>query len=85
DGGKPRAVIEVQDTGPGIPPDQLGLVLEPFVRLPEAAGEGSGLGLSIIRQIAKRLGGEVALENAKGGGLILRYSQPLTPARLGQS
>lgn len=84
-GPKPRAVIEVQDTGPGIPPDQLALVFEPFVRLPEAAGEGSGLGLSIIRQIATRLGGQVALENAKGGGLILRYSQPLKSAKSGQS
>jgi signal transduction histidine kinase len=68
-------VIEVQDSGPGIPPDQLARVFEPFVRLPGSAGEGSGLGLSIIRQIAKRLGGKVTLDNAAQGGLILRYSQ----------
>lgn len=70
-------VIEVQDSGPGIPPDDLERVFEPFVRLPGSAGEGSGLGLSIVRQIAQRLGGEVTLQNAPGGGLILRYRQPL--------
>lgn len=58
-----KVVIEVQDTGPGIPPDQLGHVFDPFVRLPGAEGEGSGLGLSIIRQIAQRLGGQVTLSN----------------------
>ena len=76
-------VIEVQDTGPGIPSDQLARVFEPFVRLPGAEGEGSGLGLSIIRQIAQRLGGSVALENAAEGGLILRYTQRLDAARSG--
>jgi len=76
-------VIEVQDSGPGIPSDQLARVLEPFVRLPGAEGEGSGLGLSIIRQIAQRLRGSVALENAAEGGLILRYTQRLDAARSG--
>ncbi|MDD5001649.1 MAG: ATP-binding protein, partial [Thiomonas arsenitoxydans] len=78
-----RAVIEVQDSGPGIAPEQLQRVFDPFVRLPGAQSEGSGLGLSIIRQIALRLGGEVALQNAAEGGLILRYSQRLTSARSG--
>jgi len=72
-------VIEVQDTGPGIPPDELERVFEPFVRLPGSAGEGSGLGLSIIRQIAQRLGGKVTLQNATGGGLILRLRHPVAP------
>jgi signal transduction histidine kinase len=78
-----RAVIEVQDSGPGIAPEQLQRVFDPFVRLPGAQSEGSGLGLSIIRQIAQRLGGEVTLRNAAEGGLILRYSQRLTSARSG--
>lgn len=76
-----QVVIEVQDSGPGIPADQLERVFDPFVRLPETEGEGSGLGLSIIRQIAQRLGGRIALENAAEGGLILRYTQSLTSAR----
>jgi len=89
-----KLVIEVQDTGPGIPPDQLREVFAPFVRLPGAESEGSGLGLSIVRQIAQRLGGEVTLENVPQGkvglgadspetpstsGLILRYVQPIEP------
>ena len=78
-----RAVIEVQDSGPGIAPEQLQRVFDPFVRLPGAQSEGSGLGLSIIRQVALRLGGEVTLRNATEGGLILRYSQRLTSARSG--
>ncbi|MGA8009672.1 MAG: ATP-binding protein [Thiomonas sp.] len=76
-------VIDVQDTGPGIPPDQLDHVFDPFVRLPEAEGEGSGLGLSIIHQIAQRLGGAVVLENAAEGGLILHYTQALEATRSG--
>ena len=75
-----RAVIEVQDSGPGIPSDKLAQVFEPFVRLPGAECEGSGLGLSIVRQIAQRLGGTVTLENGESGGLILRYTQPLADA-----
>jgi signal transduction histidine kinase len=71
------AVFEVQDTGPGIAPEDIERVFSPFVRLPGAAGEGSGLGLSIARQIAQRLGGEVTLGNAPAGGLILRYRQPI--------
>jgi len=71
------AVFEVQDTGPGIAPEDIERVFSPFVRLPGAAGEGSGLGLSIARQIAQRLGGEVTLSNAPAGGLILRYRKPI--------
>ncbi|MGE0069318.1 MAG: sensor histidine kinase [Thiomonas sp.] len=80
-----RVVIEVQDSGPGIAPEQLQRVFDPFVRLPGAQSEGSGLGLAIIQRIAQRLGGSVWLENAPEGGLILRYSQPLNEARSGQS
>jgi signal transduction histidine kinase len=78
-------VIEVQDTGPGIPPELLEQVFEPFVRLPGTESEGSGLGLSIVRQIAQRLGGKVTLQNAPGGGLILRYRQPLAPLTAARS
>lgn len=80
-----KLVIEVQDTGPGIPPELLEQVFEPFVRLPGTEGEGSGLGLAITRQIAKRLGGSVTLENTHGGGLILRYVQPTKPLSAARS
>ena len=70
DGGQVR--IEVMDRGPGIPPEQLETVLKPFQRLESSRGRasgGTGLGLAIAQQLAQALGGELVLENRKGGGL----------------
>ena len=50
------AVLEVRDSGPGIPKEHRAAVFLPFRRL-EDSGEGSGLGLSIARDAASRLGG----------------------------
>ena len=70
-------IIEIVDSGPGIPVSELERVFDPFYRLPEAAGEGSGLGLSIAREAAISLGGTVSLLNRPdGSGLIFRYQQP---------
>ncbi len=76
----PLAIIEVQDTGPGIPAAELQRVLQPFVRLHPEDGEGTGLGLPIIVQTAQRLGGRVTLHSPAGGGLLLRYEQMLHSA-----
>jgi protein-histidine pros-kinase len=65
--------IEVQDDGPGIPPDKLELVFEPFVRLDSSRNKttgGVGLGLSIARQAAQQCDGELTLRNGASGGLI---------------
>ncbi|MBI3383657.1 MAG: HAMP domain-containing histidine kinase [Aquabacterium sp.] len=62
--------IRVCDRGPGVPPDQRDRIFEPFYRLPghaEHAG-GVGLGLSLVRQIALRHGGQVRCEAREGGG-----------------
>lgn len=48
----PAVFVQVEDDGPGIPPEQVARVLEPFYRLPGASGEGSGLGLAIAQEIA---------------------------------
>ena len=69
-------VFEVTDTGPGIPQYELQRVLEPFYRLAQSAAPGSGLGLSIVTEIARRAGGRVCLENIPGG-FRARYVQPL--------
>jgi signal transduction histidine kinase len=63
------ARIVVEDAGPGIPPEDRERIFEPFHRRREA-GEpaGSGLGLSIVRQIARVHGGEVQCEPRDGGG-----------------
>jgi two-component system OmpR family sensor kinase len=74
------AVIEVVDSGPGIPAAERERVFEPFHRIEGVGGEGSGLGLTIARDAAARLGGAVSLhERSQGNGLVFRYRQPLTP------
>lgn len=69
-------VFEVSDTGPGIPESELERVLEPFYRLAHSTAPGSGLGLSIVTEIARRAGGRLSLANIPGG-FRARYVQPL--------
>jgi signal transduction histidine kinase len=77
--------VSVLDRGPGIPPDQLAAVFEPFVRLEESRNRetgGTGLGLSIVRQLAQTLGARIELSNREGGGLAARVvldSRPAAP------
>jgi signal transduction histidine kinase len=62
--------IAVEDRGPGVPEDQRERIFEPFYRMPghaEYAG-GVGLGLSLVRQIARQHGGQVRCEARPGGG-----------------
>ena len=62
--------LVVEDTGPGIPEAERQRAFERFVRLnPEGDQEGSGLGLSIVRSIAARLGASLRLGERPGGGL----------------
>lgn len=68
--GTARIVIE--DEGPGIPPDLLGQVFEPFFRADPARRQdirGAGLGLTIAREIIQRAGGTITISNGAGGGL----------------
>lgn len=69
-------VIEVIDDGPGIPPAERERVFDAFYRMPGSNGLGSGIGLAIARESARRLGGEVSLHERPGRtGLIFRYRQ----------
>jgi two-component system, OmpR family, sensor kinase len=76
DGG--AAVLRVTDAGPGIPPDELDRILDPFVRGRQVDGEGTGLGLSIVRSIVEACGGSVALANRADGprGLVATVRIP---------
>ncbi|MBI1212005.1 MAG: HAMP domain-containing protein [Alphaproteobacteria bacterium] len=76
----PWAEIYVDDEGPGIPPDAIGRVFDPFVRLEESRSTdtgGNGLGLTIARAIALRHGGELTLGNRARGGLRATLKLPL--------
>jgi len=74
-------VLTVRDHGPGIPPDDLPHVFDRFYRAPLARGvPGSGLGLSIVRQVADSHGGTVHAEPAPGGGALLRLRLPARPS-----
>jgi two-component system OmpR family sensor kinase len=69
-------VIQVVDNGPGIPSSEREHVFDAFYRLPATAGSGSGLGLTIARESANRLGGNLCLhEGDEGHGLIFTYRQ----------
>jgi len=70
------AVVEVSDTGPGLPPDQLETVFGRFVRATHE-GTGCGLGLAIVREIAERHGGSVQLQPVQPHGLSARLRLPM--------
>jgi signal transduction histidine kinase len=72
-----NAVIAVSDSGPGIPESERERVFERFYRLAGSETTGSGLGLSIVRQVAVLHGGRVELDTAPTGGLAVRVVLPL--------
>ena len=62
------AILQIEDTGPGIASTDLDQIFEPFFRGSRPDGEGTGLGLSIVKRIVDNLGGKIALENIAGIG-----------------
>jgi len=73
-----RAVLEVRDHGPGVPDGERERIFEPFYRLAATreSGRGSGLGLALVREIARRHGGEAVCLAAEGGGSLFRIDLP---------
>lgn len=67
-----KAVLEVSDTGPGIPADERERVFDRFYRGSTDTETGSGLGLAIVRTIAERHRATVHLRDAPAGGLLVR-------------
>ena len=77
-----HAVIEVTDTGSGIPKENLEAIFEPFVqvgRTHSSAHEGAGLGLAISRDLARALGGELTVRSTMGEGSTFTLSLPREP------
>ena len=58
----------VRDNGPGIPYDNQEKLFTPFTRMAQVQTKGQGLGLSIVRRIADKLGGQVGVESDPGRG-----------------
>jgi two-component system osmolarity sensor histidine kinase EnvZ len=74
------AEITVDDDGPGIPEDRRNDVFKPFFRLESSRNPqtgGTGLGLTIARDVVRGHGGELSLEDAPGGGLRARVQIPI--------
>jgi len=75
-GGPPgEVVIEISDTGPGIPKDIIGRIFDPFFTT-KAANEGTGLGLSISYSIIEKLGGRIAVTSREGKGTTFTIRLP---------
>jgi signal transduction histidine kinase len=68
-------VVEVSDEGPGIAPEHRARVFEPYW----TTDGGTGLGLSVVKQLADDQGWQVLLDNAPGGGARLRVVMPTAP------
>jgi two-component system sensor histidine kinase TctE len=79
--------VELEDTGPGIPPGERAHVLERFYRILGRAGEGSGLGLAIVREIVKMHHGELEILDhvyqpaPHPAGTLIRLTFPRLPGQ----
>ncbi len=66
----------VQDNGPGLTPEQQAALFRPFSRVTETKVKGHGLGLSIVRRIAEKLGGSAGVESRPGAGSRFWFELP---------
>jgi len=75
------AEVSVRDTGPGIPPEFLDQIFDPFFRVKQVRSgiKGLGLGLSIVRTLVELQGGKIAARSELGRGAELYFTIPLLP------
>jgi len=76
-----QVVVEIRDTGPGLPEETARRVFEPFFT---TKAEGTGLGLAIVRQAAEAHGGSVEVQSAPGQGAAFRLRLPVAVAEAPQ-
>jgi two-component system nitrogen regulation sensor histidine kinase NtrY len=72
--GRPAVRVEIADRGPGIAPDAVGRVFEPYFT---TKAHGTGLGLAIVRQTILDHGGTITAGNAPGGGAVFTVTLPV--------
>lgn len=78
--GDHTARIEVEDTGPGIPPEIQTTLFEPFVRGPHEQVTGTGLGLATVKRLVESHGGSITVKSNVGAGTVFLVELPLLPA-----
>jgi signal transduction histidine kinase/ActR/RegA family two-component response regulator len=71
-----RIIVEIEDTGPGIPPEHLGKLFDPFFTTKEV-GHGTGLGLSICYGIVQEHHGKLSVRNSPRGGAVFTVELPV--------
>ena len=79
--GPARLAIEIADTGPGLSEDELAQAFQPFQRIARtsAGTSGAGLGLTLARQLARLMGGELRAHSAAGVGSCFTVELPFEP------
>jgi signal transduction histidine kinase len=84
--GAPQEIrFWVRDEGPGLTEEQQQHLFKPFVRLNPAQADGSGLGLTIVKQIVEKLGGRVGVESEPGAGCTFWFTLPSVDGALWES
>lgn len=80
--GRTGLVLEVEDTGPGVPEPLQGNIFDAYARGEVGGGRpgGAGLGLAIVREIVERMEGTVTVANGRHGGALFRLSFPADAA-----
>jgi PAS domain S-box-containing protein len=76
-----QALVEIWDSGPGVPPEMRARIFDPFVTTKDI-GVGTGLGLFVCRNVIKSLHGTITVHDAPGGGALFRVALPAARAGL---